>query len=155
MPGTLTYSPADVIRQLLIDLAYGTSSSGTADWPVYCSTLPDSPDKVITVVDTTGIHQGRLMISGEVEERHGIQILVRSAKFPSGWSKADDITVGLDAVYQAGVVMDTKSYFVHAISRSSGPIALGKEAPSEGSNIPISKREMFSVNCTVSVRETN
>jgi hypothetical protein len=155
MPGTLTHSPADIVRYLLVDLGFGSSPSGTADWPIYCSSEPDSPDNLITTIDMTGVHQGRLMVDGEVQERHGVQILIRNARFVAGWLKSRQIAVALDAVYQSTVVVGAKSYLVHAITRSSGPLSLGMEAPSEGRATPISKRETFSVNCTVSVREVS
>jgi hypothetical protein len=153
MPGTLTYSPADILRQLMVDLSLGTTPSDDDSWPIYCSVQPDTPDNLITTYDTTGVHQGRVMTDGEVQERHGVQILIRSSRFTTGWTKSRAISVALDAAYDASVVMGVESYTVHAISRSSGPIALGKEVPVDGGNTPSSKREVFSLNCTVSVRE--
>lgn len=155
MPGTLTYSPADVLRQLLVDLGHGTLPSSSSSWPAYCSTLADTPDNIICLIDTTGVHQGRKMVDGEVQERHGVQIFVRSARFIVGWTKARQVAVALDGVLRSAVTVSSTNYLIQAVTRSSGPIALGKETQDiEGSNT-ISKREIFSINCTVSVRETS
>jgi hypothetical protein len=149
MPGTLTHSPADILRKLLIDLGLGSQPSATTHWPVYVSQQPDDPDNLITLRDTTGIHDGRVHVGGEVQGRDGIQIIVRCNSFPVGWTKADTLCKTLDTdVYSATVTIDTTTYTVHSASRSGGmsPIHLGKESTS-------SRRELFSINVTLSIRE--
>jgi hypothetical protein len=53
MSGSLDHFPADIIRQLLIDLGVGLDVTAT-DWPAFSQKEPDSPDNVITVFDTMG-----------------------------------------------------------------------------------------------------
>jgi len=148
MSGALKHSPSDVIQQLLIDLGQGTAVADSGAWPVYASQTPDTPDSCITVVDTAGQKQGRMMVDGEVQEFPGVQVMVRCANPVTGWTKARAITVALDeGVTNTGVTIDGSVYVVYNVSRSSGPLSLGKDAPN-------SKRNLFSINATVTLRQT-
>ena len=148
MSGPLTHSPADVIQQLLIDLELGTAVADEGAWPVYASRLPDTPDPAIAAIDTVGKKQGRTMIDGEVQENPGVQILIRAASSTTGWTKARAIAVALDEEVNLDyVTIDGSVYLVYNVSRTSGPMALGKDVPN-------SKRNLFSVNATVTLRQT-
>jgi hypothetical protein len=147
MPGTLTHSPAEITRYLIINLGLGVLPSAGGNWPVFTSQEPSLPDNVITTFDIIGVHQGRTQYDGEVQERHGVVIRVRSITHQIGYTKARAITVALDeSAYQETIDISPNSYLVHAISRASGPIALGKQ-------IPDTKRDIFTTNITVSVRQ--
>ncbi len=147
MSGTLAHQPAAIIRQLLIDLGHGTIPSDGGAWPIAVGHMPDSPDSAIRVVDTTGRDFGREMIAGERAEHPGVQIMVRDADEAGGWAKAHAIAIGLDKdVAYAGVTIGAVGYTVYAVTRSSGPIALGKE--------PGTKRDLFTINATVSLRQS-
>lgn len=154
MSGPLDHSAADIIRNLLIDLGHGTAPSDAGAWPVYVSVMPNSPDSTIVVIDQTGELQGKLHPISRVVEREGVQILVRDAQHFDGHNKADNIAKGLDAVSQVGVrVGDVAgtgdaTYTVHAVTRRSGPIALGKETPN-------SKRNLWSINVVSALRQTS
>lgn len=147
MPGTLIHSPADVVRRLLIDLGLGTN--GGASWPVFTDAEPNVPDNCITVRDTQGRDGGRDMVTAERAEHHGIQIRVRAGTQSAGYTKARAIAVALDSsVYQEMVVVAAGAggaYKVHAITRTTDVIALGKE-------VPTAKRSLFTINALISVR---
>lgn len=144
MPGTLTHSPAAIVRQLLIDLGLVTAS-GT--WPVKVSAEPDTPDNVVTIYDTAGETQGRIQYSGEVTDFHGLQIRVRAIDHPTGWAKVNAITTACaETVKRTTVAVSGTSYTVHAMTRRSGILAIGKDVPS-------SKRNLFTVNYTVSITQ--
>ena len=154
MSGALTHSPADVLRRVLIALGFGTAPEDDplGSWPIYAAYEPDLPDNVITLYDTAGVHQGRDMITGEVFERHGVQLRIRSTTHPLGYQKTRALAVALDeSIYQESVTLDdpgvgtATSYLVHAVSRR-GILALGKDVPG-------GKRSVFTVNALVSVRE--
>lgn len=147
MPGLLLHSPADVVRQLLVDLGLGIDyADDRTDWALFASGEPDLPDNCITVYDTTGLDEGREMVSGERQEHHGLQIRVRSKTQAVGFAKARDISVALDEdVYQETVAVDGDSYLVWAVRRTGDPLFLGKDAPN-------SKRNLFTINATVSLR---
>ena len=151
MSGELNHSPADIMRYLLVNLDLGSDpdvGTNLGDWPIYVSTEPSLPDDVITVFGTTAIHQGRLQVDGEVQERDGIQIRVRSVGYPIGYAKIKAIATALDEVlYMDGVLIDSDSYAVHSWVRTSGPLELGKQ--------PETKRELFTLNGTIVVKQVS
>lgn len=148
MSGSLAHSPADILRQLLVDLDLGSYPANPPDaWPVYVASEPDRPDECVTVYDTAGRPQGRLQVSGEKPELHGVQVRVRSARPPEGWAKARTIAVALDeSVYAETVTMTGgSSYCVHSVTRTTDVVPLGKESPQ-------SKRSIFVLNALVCLR---
>ena len=148
MSGSLTHSPADIIGQLLIDLAIGTDSQ-SADWSVFIQSEPDEPDECITVYDTANVLQGRVQPTGETQEQHGIQIRVRAGTYPTGWAIANSICVKLDTQVNRDIVtIEGSTYNVHSVDRTSGPFHIGKDAP-------LGKREVFTINATASIRQVS
>lgn len=116
-------SPADIIRQLLIDLSLVDTSEG---WESFVGFFPDTPDEAVCVYDTAGALDGRIMESGEVIEHPGIQIRVRGKSYTAVWSKITAITRGLDAVQKVSVVFSEEEvYTVHNVSRSGAMIPMG------------------------------
>ena len=148
MPGTLTHSPEYILSVLFINLGLAQDPEvGTTNWPVYYSEEPDSPDNAITIYGTDGIFDGRTMFDGEMQERHGIQIRVRSNDHDTGFTKMRQLAVALDeTIYRNGVTIGGTNYRVHSFSRTSGPISLGKDSPE-------TKRDLFTLNGTLIVRE--
>jgi hypothetical protein len=146
MANTLTHSPADIIRWLLVSLGLGSDPDEGAPWPVYAAGEPNAPDNVITVYDTAGTDDGRSMIDGEVMGHNGVQIRVRSTTHPVGYAKADAVWTALcEEVYDNTVTIDGVSYLVHSVNKIGDVLALGKE-------VPASKRSLFTINAVVSVR---
>ena len=148
MPGSLDHSPAEIVRRVLIALGLGADPQAVSpEWPVYAVSETNNPDNVITVYNTTGTQSGRTR-DGERQEHHGIQIRVRSAYEAIGYQKARDIAVALDQdVYQEPVAIDGKAYRVHAITRTSDVLSLGRQTPN-------TERRLFTVNAVVSLRQT-
>lgn len=147
----LLHSPADIVAQMLIDLAVATDPLGTATddvWPVFVSQEPSLPDSVITIYDTTGIIQGRAHVSGEMFERQAVSIRVRDANHQNGYQKISDISTALERnVYSETITISSNTYLVHAVSITSGPFSIGKETPQ-------SKRNIFTLNATTTIRRT-
>lgn len=151
VPGRLHHSAADILRYLLIDLtiAGDPADSPLPTWPAYAHMEPGTPDDVITVFDTSAMQQGRVHNDGERQEREGFQVRIRATLGEEGYNKADEIKTAFDQdVYQRTVTIGAYSYLVHAISRTTGIIALGTEPA-------VSKRSLFTINGTVSVREVS
>lgn len=143
----MTHSPADVVRQLLVDLGLGTEPSAAGAWPVYATGEPASPDAVITVYDTAGTNDGRSMVSGELFGHAGVQVRVRAATHAAGWTKADTVQEALaEDVYQRTVHVGAATYLVHSLNRIGDVLAIGKESPT-------SKRSVFTLNMVVSVKQ--
>lgn len=143
----------DIVAQLLMDLGVGTDPVDDLDWPVFSTQEPDLPDDCITVYGTEGTKQGRNSFSGEVWMNPGVQLRVRSALPEKGGLKCKEIEEAIDGVYDRSVSLDpptgtgTDVYLVHDVSRQGGAIPLGKESPS-------SRRNVFTINALVSLRQT-
>ena len=147
MSGSLTHSVSDIMRELLIDLLVGTEPDDSLTWPIYIKSEPDEPDNVITVNDTPGIDNGRVMNDGERQENPGIQVRVRSKVGATGKTKIEAIKTVLDtSVLRTNVTFDGSTYLVQSVSRSGQINDLGKD--------PESGRNLFTLNATVSLIET-
>lgn len=140
----LTHSPAEIVRQLLIDLSLGTNIlTSTSLWPVFATSEPDTPDNVITIYDTQGTDGGRSMIDGEFLTHYGFQVRIRSKNHIVGWIKTDMIRHYLaHSVYQKIVHVENNSYLIQAIEKIGNVLAIGKETS-------ISKRNLFTLNATI------
>lgn len=146
----MPHSAADVIRHLMVNLSLGTlmedNPSNPPDWTIGVSYEPDNPDNIITVYDQVGVKDGRQMFGGQSWIHYGLQVRLRSNDYPTGWKKIDSIATALDeAVDRNTVAISPNVYFVQAISRSSGPLPLGKDAPT-------TKRDLFTLNLTAAIR---
>src|SRR5262245_28835704 len=150
MPGLLVHSPAEVVRQLLIDSGLGGEPGG--EWPVFATNGPDLPDNAITVYDTAGTDDGRSM-DGERWERGGIQVRVRSTTHTVGHPKSKAIALMMDQLSQQVVHVDTNAYKIWTIVRTSDVLPLGKEVAGAGMPGDISRRNLFTVNALVNLRE--
>lgn len=151
MSGSLTHSPAKILQQLLIDLGVVASVASGNSWPCFHSLEPDSPDQCVTTYDTEGRTGGRVAF-GETLEVHGVQIRIRALDVETGNSKINDIVTAMDddvnrnlvTVSGVGPVVVSKTYRVHAISRSGSISRFGLESPT-------SERTIWTVNFIMSV----
>lgn len=145
MPGSLQHSPAEVIRQLIVDQGWGIDYvDDDTDWASFDSAEPNLPDNVITVYDTLGRDNGRDAF-GERSEEQGFQVRIRSKTHPAGYVKSQEIAVGLDQIDHEDVTVDSTSYVVWAVMRTGNVLAIGHDAPN-------SKRRLFTLNGVVSLR---
>ncbi len=112
-------SPANIIRELLMDLDSG-------QWTIFVSFLPGVPDEAICIYDTAGKIDGRLMSTGETIEHPGIQIRVRGRDYEGTWEKVVSIVKILDSIKRIPVVFsEEEAYIVHSVSRHGAVIPLG------------------------------
>lgn len=148
MSGSLTHSPADIVRKLLIDLGLGTTPSAAGAWPVHTAHEPNEPDSAITVIGASPRDNGRVMIDGERQEKPGFQVRVRDANYSNGATKARAIAIALDeSVNLTSVTIGSSVYLVQSISRTSGILPFGEEKPE-------SRRSIFTINAVASLRQT-
>lgn len=148
MSGNLAHSTADVIAELLVDLGLGTIYNGstTVAWQIAINREPDKPDNMITVFDTAGKDNGRIMVNGERQENPGIMIKVRASSNTVGFVKAQTIATTLDAQTNSNASISASNYIIHTVNRTTNVLSLGQDKPN-------SRREIFSVNATVSLRQ--
>ena len=142
-----SHSPADVVAQLLLDAGITGIDSGT----VSVAFERNDPDDVVTVYDTAGRPNGRVMIDGGNVEHFGITVRVRSRVHATGWRVANVI-----AQYLATQVQNTRTtvpavedipagaYLVHSFDQTSTILAIGADSPT-------SKRRAFTINGTVTL----
>ena len=146
MAGTLTHSPADVLRRVLIALAQGTDPSDNGAWPIYASREPNLPDNAITVYDTQGRDDGRRQTDGERMEHFGFQVRTRAIDFPTGYTKARAVAVVMDKnIYDEAVTLDSTNYLLHSVSRTTDVLYIGDD--------PASRRALFTVNGVLTVKQ--
>lgn len=144
MSGSLDHQPADVVRWLLIGLGVGTDPDDEDDWPIYAVNEPDLPDDSITAYSTEGQSDGRLHRGGETQEHYGVQLMVRGADDRKAWVVVNAVIQAMEENASNSIVdVGESQYVVHAATRRSGPIPLGRE--------PASNRFLFSLNYIVSL----
>lgn len=138
-------SPAEIIRQLLVDLEL-VQDSQDATWSAFVGFLPDSPDCAVCVYDTEGRPDGRIMGSGEQIEHPGIQIRIRGPVYRTVWDKVKEIADALSANSGVTVAFESEdAYLVHNISRTGGIMTLGVEV--QGSR----RNHNFAINAVVTL----
>ncbi len=143
MATTLPISPADIVRQLLIDMGLG--ANGGTVWPVSSTKVPDDPDEVIIVTDTTGKQNGRAMYDGKVFRHIGIQIMVRAGLHVVGYAKADAIWTDIATVLRHVVTLDGVGYFIQCFANISNVIPLGMEREATA-------RNLFTINALAAIK---
>jgi hypothetical protein len=134
------------LKYAIVALGFGTLPENSAAWPVHVESEPDVPDNCITVQETAGTLDGKDMAIGQLDEHLGAQIRVRSVDHAAGFTKARAVAVGLDEITRYGVNVENSIYFIQNVSRKSGPLSIGNE--------PTSKRKLFTINVTISLRQT-
>jgi hypothetical protein len=135
-------SPAEIIRTVLI--LKGVSNIGS--FPCFVAYMPDEPDNLMVVYDTTGELDGRIMVTGEVVEHPGIQIMVRAKDYPTGYDKCLQICKAFEEVKNLPVAISSmETYVVSSITRRSGIISLGIDENDR------KRRHYFSINFIMTI----
>jgi hypothetical protein len=126
----MTHSTAQIIQYLIIQLTEGTLPSNSLAWPIYRFNLPNTPDNCGAVFDTTNITQSRSQINGEYAERLATQLQIRGNSYQAGKTKIEAIAKAFDEdVYNTIVTIDSTSYLIQNVGRTSGVLSLGKDEP--------------------------
>lgn len=146
MSGQLSHSPAQLVRQFLVDLSGGNHPDSGESWPIYCHKEPDNPDNVVTVYTTQGLVKGWQQIEGEAIEHYGVMIRIRSTTAEVGYVQADLIRHLIDTQSSfVNVRVDDAVYRIESIDRTSAILPLGAESPT-------SARHLYTINATTSLR---
>jgi len=147
LSGSLTHPPNFVLRTLLVTLGGGTLPSASGAWPIGVGQAADTPDNAIVIRNTLGKKEGRRQNDGQVIERHGVQILIRSGDEKTGYAKANAIAVLLDGSTNnvSNIVVDSSNYTIYGVER--GLII------TVGANEPVNNRKHFTINATIALRQ--
>lgn len=135
-------SPADLLLTLLqADGQTVAAAKGSAvDWQSTVGKELDAPDNVVTVYNTAGRVDARLM-AGNLVEHYGIQLRVRSKDQPTGWDKIASIEQWLLALTDR----QASGYTVHAATGFGSVMDLGDDSPN-------TKRRLYTLNFNLVVR---
>lgn len=154
MSNLLVHSPADIARYAAIQGSQGITPpvppnvAANLSWPIYATKEPDRPDEVITTYDTTGIDEGRSQPTGEIFSQYGVQWRIRGANQRIARQKAESLRIWLsETLYNSLVTIDGTQYLVQCFSNIGQLLDL-KE-------IPNTKRRIFTINCTITIRRLN
>lgn len=149
MADLLDHSVADIVAQLLVDLGVAVSAgtNSVSQWEAHVNREVDKPDEAITVYDTEGRSDGRVMVTGALQSHPAIQVRVRARDHETAHARAKAIADKFDTVvYHNTVTLDSTQYCVQSISRTSSFSFAGTDAPT-------SKRVIFTINAYVTVRQ--
>jgi hypothetical protein len=138
-------SPARVVQHSLILLGLGTNPvpSPVSAWPVYSPGVPNSPENLISVKNTAGTDDGRVM-EGEVQTHFGVQVMVRGVDDPTAWDKANAIREAVQYVDLQVVTVGAAEYLLRCYAKIGNVIDAGRESPT-------SRRPVFTLNLVVSL----
>lgn len=139
------HSPADVLRWAMISYGIVTDPDTSQAWPCFTSIEPNTPDRLVTTFDTAGDLQARVQIAGDQIEKYGVQIRIRASSHEDGWAKGSAIISLLDRdIRRQSVTIGGSTYCIQSVHRKSSLIELGKE-------LQITKRHLWTINCTMTV----
>jgi len=147
MSGAMTHGPCDIVGQLMIDQLVVTDPTDDAVWPLGVSEELSSPDEAVCIFDSEGRQQGFDQTQGEMQEQEGLVVRVRAKDYRRGYLKAKALATLFDTTISNNLVtLESSTYLVHSVNRTSGVIHMGKETGA-------SKRHLFSINFTVAVTQ--
>lgn len=144
----MNHSPAYILAQYLIGEGLLSDPTGAGAWKVYVGMLPDgqtTEHNAVGCIDTTPLKDGRLN-SGPSIFHYGIQLLLRSSAYNTGYAKASALLEALEAVDRDTVTISGTTYRLMNVSPTGGIVVLGQE---DGTK----RRELFSVNFLVTLKE--
>jgi hypothetical protein len=125
---------AKAIRQILIEEHF-VSSDSAANWFCTISYLPDGKgvrDNIVTITDTEGSKDGRIMRTGEVIIHPGFQIRVRCTDYDLGYSKILAISSFLDSlvnhIVSISIDSEVEILTIVSVSKQSGIMPMGLES---------------------------
>lgn len=125
-------SPAELVRMCLVHRGWVTMPDPTMPIPAngstYCfvSSLPNEPDQLLYLRDSTGLIFGKRQNDGKVLEHPGIVIIMRSLDFGRDW--AMDLLEAIESITHTDITMpDGMIYHVQSVYRTSTLADMGEE----------------------------
>ena len=147
--GGLDHSPAAIcVNYIVNDLSGFTDPADDSDWPMFIGHVPEIIEDCAGVFDTSGIIDGRYM-TGDTIDHYGIEIMVRSRSYETGYEKINTLVELLDTMHREDLTIGDDSYRIQAFTRTSSVGFLGIE--NERIDRNKKRRFVFSTNFLVSV----
>lgn len=116
------HSPADILRNLMVNLGTCSLPTSNAEWPCYLDYYPVDPIQVIVFTDTKAKRGGRIMRTGEVYDFPGVQAFIRSSDQQLAWRKCFLLCAMFDSIVSQIVPIGDNSYVLENVSKQLGPI---------------------------------
>jgi len=146
---TTVIVPSAIIAQYVIStLGLFDSVGSNPTWPLYRSLLPDSssiPDDIGAIYDTSPYTQGKTM-TGILDQRYGIQFMIRSRDYDTGFVKAKALLESLQSTTLVDEIIGGTTFRINNISSVTGVTLIGTEESSK-------QRYLFSVNLLTTIKE--
>lgn len=143
-------SPASIIANyVILELLSMTNPLSKDTWPLYISHMPDGKNIEVNcgaVYDTAGLIDGNKLPSGEVTQHPGIQLRIRSSSYETGFIKIEAVAASLDAIYRDTVEIDSVTYQIQNLKKTTPVIPLGPERGTK-------RRFLFTVNYLLTLKK--
>jgi hypothetical protein len=136
---------AHVIKQLLIDLNI-IQTDNTKNWFTTIAYMPDNtsaPDNIVTITDTEGQKDGRIMYSGETIIHPACQIRTRATDYLTGYAKIRQIQQELDKVHNYTTQINNNTITIQTLTQQSTIMPMGIE--------PQGRRYHWSINYSATI----
>ena len=140
-----THSPADIVRYWLIQDGHGTLPTNHGTWPISVGSEQDATDNTLTVYNTGGTNDGRVM-QGEKQGLEGVQVQIRATTEPVGWAKARSIQKAMEDALDEYINVNGTPYSIGNFARIGDVLPLNQQKPQ-------SSRLIYVVNAVVNVVE--
>ena len=125
----MIHSPATVVAAFLVA---GGLFGGVTAWTYSVGYEPDADGveaEHVTLFDTAGLKDAKLLADGTGIYRHGLQCLVRSQARSDGWTKAEAILAALTVCRGRAttdqVTISATTYTIHNASQQGPTFSLG------------------------------
>lgn len=153
----MNHSPSEIIAKMLVDDGYAVFDQNLATgskWKVHVLIVPDDPPRVITVYDTTGIKDGRIM-AGITIIHPGWQIMIRALSADIGWWMAKRIFDYSDTILRKSVQIDARTVETVLLPASTYRVqGLYKTGSVQTAGQDEKRRFLFTVNGTTTIAQT-
>jgi Bacteriophage minor capsid protein len=127
----MNLSPAEVVRYMLIQFSLGVDSSSTKippKWSTFVNVEPDIPDYCISVYDRQSVQEGRLMVTGAMVDKEGIQVRVRTPTITEGRIRTNQIRDLISKTIRLTTInCGTTQVLIHSCCDIGGILYNGKE----------------------------
>lgn len=142
----ITHTAAKVTLELLIQGGVCSRFDAGLPWPAYYENEPATPDRTVTLQDTSGRYFGSS--HGDAHQSRGVQARVKGASPAEAGEKAEEVYAHLAAAKQVEVYVDAQKYLVWGYQMQGTPVPLKRRQPKNELDIVV-------VNALMIVEQTN
>lgn len=131
MSNPLLNTPAEILRAAICQPSGSlftdpTVHPGQAN-PLMVSSLPDQPDSCGSIYDTQGIVAGRLLASGRVIQKYGLQIRARGTDYGVVFRSLAGVAYTLARIKRMPLTVAGNSFVIDSVMQTSPVISMGQD----------------------------